>query len=185
MKFSSENLKFSSAQARLIFFKIRALWDIGPAPLQSSNPCHEPGAFGEKNPRAHKNKIGTSPPPQNPPLKRGILWTWVFLQKERIFPNPSENPFPRTLPRTFSEPFSERWVAVRPLRRAPYQTLVSGVFFKTFRGFRVLGSVDGRGDGGHRGWGNRRAWREEILPMPEIEAPFLHLFFFLGTRKST
>ena len=28
-----------------------------------------------------------SPPPQNPPLKRGILWTWgFFLQKERIFP---------------------------------------------------------------------------------------------------
>ena len=44
----------------------------------------------EKKPRAHKNKIGTSPPPPNPkyppPLKRGILWTWVFLQKERIFP---------------------------------------------------------------------------------------------------
>ena len=36
----------------------------------------------QKNLRAHKNKIGT--PPQPPP-KRGILWTWVFLQKERIF----------------------------------------------------------------------------------------------------
>ena len=44
----------------------------------------------QKNPRAHKNKIGTPPPPQNPkyppPPKRGILWTQVFLQKERIFP---------------------------------------------------------------------------------------------------
>ena len=27
--------------------------------------------------RAHKNKIGTLPP-QNTPLKRGILWTWRF-----------------------------------------------------------------------------------------------------------
>ena len=39
-----------------------------------------------KNPRAHKNKIGPSPPPPKPPPpKRGILWTWVFLQKQRIF----------------------------------------------------------------------------------------------------
>ena len=41
----------------------------------------------QKNPRAHKNKIGTPPPPpQTPPQKRGILRTWFFLQKERIFP---------------------------------------------------------------------------------------------------
>ena len=26
------------------------------------------------------------PPPQTPPLKGGILRTWFFLQKERIFP---------------------------------------------------------------------------------------------------
>ena len=42
----------------------------------------------QKNPRAHKNKIGTPPPKKPkvpPPLKRGILWTLVFLQKERIF----------------------------------------------------------------------------------------------------
>ena len=36
----------------------------------------------QKNPRAHKNKIGTPPPLQTqntpPPLKRGILWTWRF-----------------------------------------------------------------------------------------------------------
>ena len=37
--------------------------------------------FKQKNPRAHKNKISTSPAPQSkitPPLKRGILWTWRF-----------------------------------------------------------------------------------------------------------
>ena len=35
-----------------------------------------------------KKKIGTPPPPQNPkypPLKRGILWTWLFLQNGHIF----------------------------------------------------------------------------------------------------
>ena len=43
--------------------------------------------LNQKNPRAHKNKIGTPPPPQTPPPPNcGILWKWVFLQKERIFP---------------------------------------------------------------------------------------------------
>ena len=52
------------------------------------------------NPRAHKNKIGTSPPPQtqNTPLpKTRILWTWLFLQDGRIFPAASiklAQPFP-------------------------------------------------------------------------------------------
>ena len=43
-----------------------------------------------EKPRAHKNKIGTSPPPPKPkippPPKRGILWTWFFLQNGSIFP---------------------------------------------------------------------------------------------------
>ena len=39
----------------------------------------------EKSARPYKNKIGTPPPKPKIP-KRGILWTWVFLQKERIFP---------------------------------------------------------------------------------------------------
>ena len=48
-------------------------------PLQKSN-------LSEKS-RAHKNKIGPPPQTQNtPPLKRGILWKWVFLHQERIFP---------------------------------------------------------------------------------------------------
>ena len=40
----------------------------------------------QKNPRAHK--IKSALPPQKKPkiLKGGILRTWVFLQKERIFP---------------------------------------------------------------------------------------------------
>ena len=34
----------------------------------------------QKNPRAHKNKIGTPPKPETTPSppKRGILWTWRF-----------------------------------------------------------------------------------------------------------
>ena len=44
----------------------------------------------QKNPRAHKNKIGTSPPQKKtntpPPIKRGIYGHGFFLQKERIFP---------------------------------------------------------------------------------------------------
>ena len=54
------------------------------------NPSLFATSFGivqnQKNPRAHKNKIGTPPPPPTPPpQKRGILRTWFFLQKERIF----------------------------------------------------------------------------------------------------
>ena len=44
----------------------------------------------QKNPRAHKNKIGTSlpsPQPKMPPLKRRILWTWRFSsRKNASFP---------------------------------------------------------------------------------------------------
>ena len=43
--------------------------------------------FYQKNPRAHKNKIGTSPPKtQNTPfLKRGILWTFGFSCRKSAF----------------------------------------------------------------------------------------------------
>ena len=51
-------------------------------------------ALSQKNPRAHmiKIKIGTPPPPKQtqntpPPLKRRILWTWVFFcRKNALFP---------------------------------------------------------------------------------------------------
>ena len=58
--------------------------------------------FGQKNPRAHKNKVGT-PPPKNPPLKRGISWTWWFpaerKQKFRV-PIKLAHPFPAPESRT-------------------------------------------------------------------------------------
>ena len=66
----------------------------------------------QKNPRAHKNKIGTPPPPpktQNtpPPLKRGILWTWVFLQKERMFPGVHKIHAPISGPRIADKNFTD------------------------------------------------------------------------------
>ena len=46
--------------------------------------------MNQKNPRAHKNKIGTSPPPKPnsppPPKTRNFMDMEVFLQKEGIFP---------------------------------------------------------------------------------------------------
>ena len=38
-----------------------------------------------------KIKSALPPPPPKPPLKRGILWTRVFLQKERIFSRRPQN----------------------------------------------------------------------------------------------
>ena len=49
---------------------------------------HVDDSKNQKNFRARKNKIGTSPPPKppknTPPLKRGLVWAWSFflLQKE-------------------------------------------------------------------------------------------------------
>ena len=41
----------------------------------------------QKNPRAHKNKIGTPPPPPKPPPKKEQFnGHGLFLQEERIFP---------------------------------------------------------------------------------------------------
>ena len=63
------------------------LWMLGSPGI---GECLSTGAEGcQKNPRAHKNKNRHFPPPKPkipPPLKRGILWTQVFLQKEGIFP---------------------------------------------------------------------------------------------------
>ena len=45
-------------------------------------------AIYQKNPCAHKNRIGTPPPPKTqntPPLKRGILWAWVFPAERKHF----------------------------------------------------------------------------------------------------
>ena len=77
----------------------RGLLGTGPPDptLESASPSPPHGSIWridftsiyQKNPRAHKNKIGTPPPPppKTPPQKKGgILRTWVFLQQERIFP---------------------------------------------------------------------------------------------------
>ena len=64
----------------------------------------------QKSPRAHKNKIGTPPPKKPkipPPLKRGILWTWFFLQKERIFPRVHKIDAPISGPRIADKNFTD------------------------------------------------------------------------------
>ena len=74
-------------------WQVREWYDPGPSPHpQIANFLHTLHIFQQvfsglyqKNPRAHKNKIGTPPPPPKPPPKRGILRTWFFLQTERIF----------------------------------------------------------------------------------------------------
>ena len=48
------------------------------------------GRWVQKNPCAHKNKIGILSPPPNqnsrpPPPKRGILWTWRFSCRKKAF----------------------------------------------------------------------------------------------------
>ena len=59
-----------------------------------------------------KNKIGTSPPPPlkpkiPPPLKRGILWTWVFPAEERIFPGVRKIDAPISGPRIADRNFMD------------------------------------------------------------------------------
>ena len=62
----------------------------------------------QKNPRAHKNKIGTPPTPKTPPpQKRGILRTWFFLQKERIFPGVHKIGAPISGPRIADTNFTD------------------------------------------------------------------------------
>ena len=70
--------------------------------------CHE-NLLGNvsENPRAHKNKIGTPPPPKTPPQKSGILRTWFFLQKERIFPGVHKIGAPITGPRIADTNFTD------------------------------------------------------------------------------
>ena len=61
----------------------------------------------QKNPRAHKNKIGTPPP-----LKRGISRTWFFLQKERIFPGVHKIGAPISGPRIADTNFTDTRIFV-------------------------------------------------------------------------
>ena len=76
-------------------------------------------AILQKNPRAHKNIIGTPPPPPKPkipppPLKRGILWTWpLFLQKERIFPGVHKIDAPISGPRIADKNFTDTRLSPR------------------------------------------------------------------------
>ena len=64
--------------------------------------------FIQKNPRAHKHKIGTSPQknPKYPPVKRGIFMDMeVFLQKEGKIPGAHKIGAPISSPRIADKTF--------------------------------------------------------------------------------
>ena len=75
-----ETTLFGSSEKRLMCWRLSRLARRSCA---KKGGCNKWGFKGHKNPRTHKNRIGTStsPPsrkPQHPPLKRGILWAWGF-----------------------------------------------------------------------------------------------------------
>ena len=82
-------IKHDSAVCALVYY--------GHSDRSDSRCAMQPKS--QKNPRAHKNKISTPPPkkPKIPPLKRGILWTWVFSCRKSTFFQASiklTHPFP-------------------------------------------------------------------------------------------
>ena len=89
----------------------------------SAHFSHFQGHF-QKNPRAHKNKIGTPPPPKKNPKypphpKRGILWAWVF---------PAERAHFSRAPIKLAQPFPAPELRAKTLRTRGF----SGPFFPPF-----------------------------------------------------
>ena len=114
----------------------------------------------QKNPRAHKNKIGTSPPPQNPPLKRRILWTWVFLQKERIFPGVHKIGAAISGPRIADTNFTDTRIFLTTPRNP-----------ENFKDWAAANG--GVTNGGLKGWSGRPSWKSTEIG---LFRPFSCLF---------
>ena len=100
----------------------------------------------QKNPRAHKNKIGTPPPPKTqnntPPLKRGILWTWVFpSRKNAFFPGVHKIDAPISGPRIADRNFTDTGAFLKTKGQQLEGKIVSTLFshflalFHTFSHF--------------------------------------------------
>ena len=107
----------------------------------------------QKNPRAHKNKIGTSPPPpqtQNPPLKRGILW------KKCVFPAERAHFFQASI--KLAQPFPAPELRTRILRTRGFFWWKLQTFFSwwTFRIFLFFLLGEGNGSPGRQGGGGIR-----------------------------
>ena len=91
----------------------------------------------QKNPRAHKNKIGTPAPPPPPPKTRN-LWTWVFsCRKNAIFPGVHKIGAPISGPRIADTNFTDTRLFLREnarlkIRHACVATRVSKML--VFRG---------------------------------------------------
>ena len=73
----------------------------------------------QKNPRAHKNKIGTPPPPKTqntpppPPKKAEFYGHGFFLQKERIFPGVHKIGAPFPAPELQTKHFTDTRIFLR------------------------------------------------------------------------
>ena len=71
----------------------------------------------QKNPRAHKNKIGTPPPPKKKPKTRNFM-DMVFLQKERIFPGVHKIGAAISGPRIADTNFTDTRIFLKNIKRA-------------------------------------------------------------------
>ena len=81
-------------------------------------------SYLQKNPRAHKNKIGTPHPPKPkiPPLKRGILWTQVSCRKNAFFQAPIK----------LAQAFPAPELRTRILRTRGFSDIYRCMFFVTY-----------------------------------------------------
>ena len=76
--------------------------------------------ISQKNPRAHKNKIGTPPPKKKnqntpPPKTRSFMDMGFFLQKERIFPGVHKIDAPISGPRIADKNFTDTRIFLKCL----------------------------------------------------------------------
>ena len=93
----------------------------------------------QKNPRAHKNKIGTPPPPEKPqipppPLKRGILWTWRFsCRKNAIFPGAHKIGAAISGPRIADKNFTDTkiFLKIDPIQKKKKHSKFQATFLQT------------------------------------------------------
>ena len=118
----------SQGQGRLIELQVAASNDYGAGGCNSevlSNSQKNTGwkfIIMETRHRVNVRKIRAPikiksalppPPPKNPPKKKGILRTWLFLQKERIFPGVHKIGAPISGPRIADTDFTDTRIFLR------------------------------------------------------------------------
>ena len=98
---------------------------VGPSPghiRRRALPSSGLKRLAQKNPRAHKNKIGTPPPPKPkntppPPQNEEFYGHVFFLQKERIFPGAHKIDAPISGPRIADKNFTDTRIFLISLDR--------------------------------------------------------------------